>query len=428
MAFDVVIPSLGESVTEATLGRWLKGEGELVAVDEPILELESDKANMELAAESAGVLHILKPAGETVTAGEIVARIEPVEESSGAAPPAEQTSPAKAETGASERPRPAEPPHPTPTAPPAKQEEEPRLAPAVRRIAEEAGLDLHGARGTGPGGRITKADAEALAAAARAAEAGERGGAARADREEGADARVAPGAAAPGERRVRMSRIRQVIARRLVEAQRTAAILTTFNEADMSAIQSLRARYRDAFRERHGVSLGYLPFFVKACCEAARAVPELNAEIQGDEIVYHSALHMGIAVGTERGLVVPVVRDADRLSFAEVEREIERLAELARSGRIAVDDLSGATFTISNGGVYGSLLSTPILNPPQSGILGMHKIQRRAVVVGEEIAIRPMMYLALSYDHRIVDGKGAVTFLVRVKETLEDPARLLLGL
>jgi 2-oxoglutarate dehydrogenase E2 component (dihydrolipoamide succinyltransferase) len=224
-----------------------------------------------------------------------------------------------------------------------------------------------------------------------------------------------------------MSRIRQVIARRLVEAQQTAAILTTFNEVDMTAVQELRARHKEAFLARHGVPLGFMSFFVKACCEAATRVPELNAEIQGDEIVYRHYVHMGVAVGTEKGLVVPVVRDADRLSFAEIEKEIARLANLARDGKLAIADLSGATFTISNGGVYGSLLSTPILNPPQSGILGMHKIEKRPVVGGDEIVIRPMMYLALSYDHRIVDGKGAVTFLVRVKETLEDPARLLLG-
>ena len=463
MSFDVTIPSLGESVTEATIGRWLKSDGDPVAADEALLELESDKANMDLAAEQAGVLRILKPAGETVAAGDVVGRIEPAgagtAAGSGAATAAAGAA-AAATTGAAAAPaakpvqsatKPADAPvakqvAPAPAAQPAgasdgkKEASAPAasdrpLSPSVRRIAEESNLDLRGVSGTGPGGRVTKADALALATKG-AESARETAPAAAAPAPSPAPATtVAAQASEPtrapvareDEERVKMTRIRQVIARRLVEAQHTAAILTTFNEVDMSAVQSLRARYKDSFQKQHGVALGFMSFFVKACCEAATRVPELNAEIQGDEIVYRHHVHMGVAVGSEKGLVVPVVRDADRLSFAEIESEIVRLAGLARDNKLSVGDLSGATFTISNGGVYGSLLSTPILNPPQSGILGMHKIEKRPVVVDDEIVIRPMMYLALSYDHRIVDGKGAVTFLVRVKESLEDPARLLLG-
>ncbi|MBM4247163.1 MAG: 2-oxoglutarate dehydrogenase complex dihydrolipoyllysine-residue succinyltransferase [Deltaproteobacteria bacterium] len=304
------------------------------------------------------------------------------------------------------------------------------MSPAVRRIVAEEALDVAGVEGSGPHGRLTKGDvldlAQHKAAKAAPVTAAATGPAAAA----AAAAAPRPAATDGGralEERVPMSRLRQVIARRLVEAQHTAAILTTFNEVDMSAILDLRARYKEPFQKKHGVSLGFMSFFVAACGAASREVPAVNAEIQGTEILYRHYVHMGVAVGTERGLVVPVVRNADRMSFAEIEKEIGRLAELARTGKLSVDDLSGATFTISNGGVYGSLLSTPILNPPQSGILGMHKIEKRPVVVNDQIVIRPMMYLALSYDHRIVDGAGAVTFLVRVKEALEDPTRLLLG-
>jgi 2-oxoglutarate dehydrogenase E2 component (dihydrolipoamide succinyltransferase) len=289
------------------------------------------------------------------------------------------------------------------------------LSPAVRRIVTEQKLDPRRVVGTGPAGRLTKADVIAAPA-----------------RKVAAPSPAKPRSPAPvdrgAEERVPMTRLRQLIARRMVEAQHTAAILTTFNEVDMSAIQALRARYKESFQQRHGVALGFMSFFVKASAEALAEVPEVNAEISGSDVLYRRYVHMGVAVGTDRGLVVPVIRDADRLSFAEIEKEIVRLAGLARDNRLAVDDLSGATFTISNGGVYGSLLSTPILNPPQSGILGMHKIEKRPVVVDDQIVIRPMMYLALSYDHRIIDGRGAVTFLVKVKERLEDPTRLLLGL
>jgi 2-oxoglutarate dehydrogenase E2 component (dihydrolipoamide succinyltransferase) len=424
-SFEVRVPSLGESVTEAVIGRWIKQDGEVVGVDEPILELESDKANMDLAAEHAGRLRVLKKAGDAVNVGDLVATIDPASGATASAPaaPATASAPTAAAPAAAPAPAPAAAPATaTSTAPPAA---EPFLSPAVRRVVAEEGLEVAGATGTGPHGRLTKGDV--LGLAQRKAEPPAAPAPAAADAPAPAPRRpVVEGGAAP-EERVPMSRLRQVIARRLVEAQHTAAILTTFNEVDMTAILDLRARYKEPFQKKHGVGLGFMSFFVAACCAAAREVPAVNAEIQGTDILYRHYVHMGVAVGTERGLVVPVVRNADRMSFAEIEREIGRLAELARTGKLSVDDLSGATFTISNGGVYGSLLSTPILNPPQSGILGMHKIEKRPVVVNDQIVIRPMMYLALSYDHRIVDGQGAVTFLVRVKEALEDPTRVLLG-
>lgn len=424
MARDVKIPSLGESVTEATLGRWLKQDGDAVSADEPILELESDKANMELAAESAGTLRILTGAGATVHFGDVVGRIE-----AGAAKAAAATAAAPAE---------AAPPAAAAKAPAAPGTEERPLSPAVRRIVEEEKLDPSQIVGTGPGGRILKADALAAAdsrkpaagAPASAAAGGGRGvlPSALAAAVAGRPAAPAPppSAGVGGEERVPMSRLRQVIARRLVESQQSTATLTTFNEVDMAAILELRARHKESFQKKHGVSLGFMGFFVVACCEAMGDVPEVNARIDGNDVVYPKAVHVGVAVGTDRGLVVPVVRDASSRSIAQIEAEIARLAELARTNKLVPDDLAGATFTISNGGVYGSLLSTPILNPPQSAILGMHKIEKRPVVVDDQVVVRPMMYLALSYDHRLIDGKGAVTFLVRVKERLEDPARLLL--
>ena len=429
MAFEVRVPSLGESVTEAVIGRWIKQDGEVVGVDEPILELESDKANMDLAAEHAGRLKVLKKAGDTVAVGDLVATIEAAEGASAsapaAAPAASAPAPAAAAPAAAQAaaaPAPAASVKQTPAA-------ETFLSPAVRRVVAEEGLDVAGVEGTGPHGRLTKGDVLDLAQhkAAKAAPAAAPAATAAATAAAPAPRPAPLGDGGALEERVPMSRLRQVIARRLVEAQHTAAILTTFNEVDMTAILDLRARYKESFQKKHGVSLGFMSFFVAACCAAAREVPAVNAEIQGTDILYRHYVHMGVAVGTERGLVVPVVRNADRMSFAEIEKEIGRLAELARTNKLSVDDLSGATFTISNGGVYGSLLSTPILNPPQSGILGMHKIEKRPVVVNDQIVIRPMMYLALSYDHRIVDGQGAVTFLVRVKEALEDPTRVLLG-
>lgn len=419
MSFEVKIPSLGESVTEATIGTWMRKDGDTVAVDEPILELESDKANMEIVAEYGGVLRVQIAEGETVSVGDIVATIE---EGAGDAPaPKEEAPAAKTEAAPATTPTPAEEAAP-------KSADTPPLSPAVRRITEEENLDPRKIDGTGPGGRITKADALAAAAPATPTKEAPAPAPAPSPAPPPAPPPTPDSAAEPDEERVPMTRLRQVIAKRLVEAQHVAAILTTFNEVDMSAVMALRKQYKDDFKAKHGVSLGFMSFFVKACCAAAEAVPELNAQIDGTDIVYRKHVHMGVAVGTERGLVVPVVRNSDQLSFAGVEQEIGRLAELARTGKLAIDDLSGGTFTISNGGVYGSLLSTPILTPPQSGILGMHKIEKRPIVVDDEIVVRPMMYLALSYDHRIVDGQGAVTFLVRVKEALEDPARLLLGL
>ena len=429
MAFEVRVPSLGESVTEAVIGRWIKQDGEVVGVDEPILELESDKANMDLAAEHAGRLKVLKKAGDTVAVGDLVATIEAAEGASASAPAAAPAASAPAPAAAA----PATAQAAAAPAPAASVKQTPAaeafLSPAVRRVVTEEGLDVAGVEGTGPHGRLTKGDVLDLAQhkAAKAAPAAASAATAAATAAAPAPRPAPLGDGGALEERVPMSRLRQVIARRLVEAQHTAAILTTFNEVDMTAILDLRARYKESFQKKHGVSLGFMSFFVAACCAAAREVPAVNAEIQGTDILYRHYVHMGVAVGTERGLVVPVVRNADRMSFAEIEKEIGRLAELARTNKLSVDDLSGATFTISNGGVYGSLLSTPILNPPQSGILGMHKIEKRPVVVNDQIVIRPMMYLALSYDHRIVDGQGAVTFLVRVKEALEDPTRVLLG-
>ena len=428
MAFEVRVPSLGESVTEAVIGRWIKQDGEVVGVDEPILELESDKANMDLAAEHAGRLKVLKKAGDTVAVGDLVATIEAAEGASAsapaAAPAASAPAPAAAAPAAAQAaaaPAPAASVKQTPAA-------EPFLSPAVRRVVTEEGLDVAGVEGTGPHGRLTKGDVLDLAQhkAAKAAPAAAPAATAAATAAAPAPRPAPLGDGGALEERVPMSRLRQVIARRLVEAQHTAAILTTFNEVDMTAILDLRARYKESFQKKHGVSLGFMSFFVAACCAAAREVPAVNAEIQGTDILYRHYVHMGVAVGTERGLVVPVVRNADRMSFAEIEKEIGRLAELARTNKLSVDDLSGATFTISNGGVYGSLLSTPIVNPPQSGILGLHGIQERPIAHEGQVVIRPMMYVALTYDHRLIDGREAVTFLRRIKDLIEDPARLLL--
>ncbi len=413
MAVDVRVPTLGESVTEAVIVRWAKSTGDIVDTDDLLLELETDKASVEIRAEHAGVLEVLAPEGQTVAVGDVVARIV---ESDGraamrAAPPPQPAKGATESAPATVDPAAAAPPPPSSPAD--------ALSPAVARLVREHKLDPAAIEGTGPGGRLTKEDV--LAHLQRASE---------------PPAALAAAPAAPqvraqataNEEVVPMTPLRRRIAARLVQAQHTAAILTTFNEIDMSVVMALRARHKERFAQRHGVSLGFMSFFARACVSALRDIPALNAEIRGTDVVYKHYVHLGIAVGTERGLVVPVVHHAEQRSFAEIEKEIERLAGRARAGTLSVDDLSGGTFTISNGGVYGSLLSTPILNPPQSGILGMHKIEKRPVVVDDQIVIRPMMYVALSYDHRLVDGEQAVTFLVRVKERLEDPSRLLIDL
>ena len=386
MATEIKVPPLGESITEATVSRWLKRPGEAVALDEPVADLETDKVTLEVPAPAAGTLaEILAEEGANVPVGAILGTIA---------------------DGASVAPHPSPLPASEEREGPAKQEGEgpsalERSGPAVRKLIEEAGLDAATIAPTGPGGRITKADLITARAPAPLAVHEER------------------------EMRVRMTRLRRRIAERLKAAQNTAAMLTTFNEIDMSRTMALREQHRDAFEKKHGVRLGFMSIFVKAAIVALKELPAVNAEIDGDDIVYKNHYDIGVAVGTEQGLVVPVVRDADQKSFAEIEKTISEYGRKARDGKLTIDDLSGGTFTISNGGIYGSLMSTPILNPPQSGILGMHKIERRPVAVGDEVEIRPMMYVALSYDHRIVDGREAVTFLVRVKECVEDPSRIL---
>jgi len=429
MPADVRIPTLGESITEAVIVHWAKRDGESVQTDELLLELETEKASVEIRADQPGVLQVFKQEGETVKVGDVVARIiEGDGRAAKQAAPAAKAAPKesvpepKAAPAASPQPpapRAAKAPEPAAAKPPAGGETAAALSPSVARLVREHDLEPSDIPASGPHGRLTKADVlahlEQPAPAAAPAPAPEVPTAPPA--KPGEDEKVVP-----------MTPLRRRIADRLVQAQHTAAILTTFNEIDMSAVIALRARYKDRFAQRHGVGLGFMSFFARACIAAVRDVPAVNAEIRGGEIVYKRYFHLGVAVGTERGLVVPVVHHAARMSFAEIEKEIERLAGLARAGKLSIDDLSRGTFTISNGGVYGSLLSTPILNPPQSGILGMHKIEKRPVVVDDQVVVRPMMYVALSYDHRLVDGEQAVTFLVRVKERIEDPSRLLIDL
>ncbi len=395
MAVEVRVPALGESVTEATVGSWYKQPGEAVAADEMICELETDKVSLEVAAPVAGVMgaHVVAE-GDTVGPDALLSTIEEGEGAPAASAPAPAAEAAPAAAGAKDV----------------------ENAPAAKKAMAEAGLSPDQVTGTGRDGRIMKEDVSRAASAPAPAPAA-------------APAPVAPPAAdGSREKRVKMTRLRQTIARRLKEAQNTAAMLTTFNEVDMTEVMALRTEYKDLFQKKHGVKLGFMSFFVKACCHALQEVPAVNAEIDGNELVYKEFCHIGVAVGTPTGLVVPVVRDADQMGFATIEKTITKLGETARDGKLSMADMQGGTFTISNGGVYGSLMSAPILNPPQSGILGMHKIQQRPMVVGGEIVARPMMYLALSYDHRIIDGKEAVTFLVRVKEALEDPRRLLMDL
>jgi 2-oxoglutarate dehydrogenase E2 component (dihydrolipoamide succinyltransferase) len=405
---DIVVPTLGESVTEATVAKWLKKPGDAVSKDETLVELETDKVSVEVSAPEAGTLgEIVAGEGATVEIGALLGRL-----------------------GAARAGAPAAAVRATPAAPPPKPAEAPKASaiapPSVQRIASEGGISLDGLKGNGRDGRVTKADA--LAALAARGTPSTTAPAPAAARPAPAPAPQTPRRTDAREERVKMTRLRATIARRLKEAQSTAAMLTTFNEADMSPVMAVRARYKDKFEEKHGVKLGFMSFFVKACVTALKEIPSVNAEIDGEDIVYKNFYDIGIAVGTDKGLVVPVVRDADQKSMAQLEQEIGALGKKARDGGLKLEDLQGATFTISNGGVYGSLMSTPILNAPQSGILGMHKIQDRPVVANGQIVIRPMMYLALSYDHRLVDGKEAVTFLVRVKENLEDPERMLLDL
>ena len=443
MATDVAVPALGESITEGTLAQWLKKPGEAVAADEPIATLETDKVSVDVPSPSAGVLsETLVKEGDTVAVGAVIARIDEQATAGAAAPAA--SSPAKEAADASTNPAGAgENPQlrgtePAPEPAPPGSEEDPvtSLSPAVRRAVLEHHVDPSKIRGTGKDGRLTKDD---VLAAAEAQKSG--GPVHEPEARAPSPAPAAPPAAAPaaapvqakatGERheeRVKMTRLRQTIAHRLKEAQNTAALLTTFNDVDMSAVIEARAKYKDLFEKKHGIRLGFMGFFVKAVALAAKDVPSVNAKIEGDEIVYHDYLDVSVAVSAPKGLVVPVVRNADRMSFAEIEKTIADFGKRAKEGTLTMDDMSGGTFTISNGGVFGSLLSTPIINPPQSAVLGMHRIEERPVVKDGQIVARPMMYLALSYDHRLVDGREAVTFLVRVKEAIEDPTRLLIDL
>ncbi|HEV2081742.1 MAG TPA: 2-oxoglutarate dehydrogenase complex dihydrolipoyllysine-residue succinyltransferase [Brevundimonas sp.] len=407
---DILTPALGESVTEATIAKWTKAAGEAVTKDEILVELETDKVSLEVVAPADGVLaEIRAEAGATVVPGTVLGVVA---EGAAAAKPAAAPK--------------AEPkPEPPAAAAPAnagsaqiKSGEDPHLSPAVQRVVSETGVDPKSLTPTGPKGNVTKADAVAAASAPKAAAAAPTPAAAPA----------APRDLGPREERVKMTRLRQTIARRLKESQNTAAQLTTFNEVDMTAVMDIRTKYKDAFEKRHGIKLGFMSFFVKAVVEALKEIPAVNAEIDGTDVIYKNHYAIGVAVGTDKGLVVPVLRDADQLSLAGIEKGIADLGKAARDGDLTLDQLQGGTFTITNGGIYGSLMSTPILNMPQSGILGMHNIVQRPVAVNGQVVIRPMMYLALSYDHRLVDGKEAVTFLVRIKEHLEDPQRFLLDL
>ena len=399
MAKDLIVPTLGESVTEATVSRWLKQVGESVKADEPVVELETDKVSVSVPSPESGILSEIKiQAGNTVNVGAVLGTV--------GAGTASVTKKESVKAPEPVKPKPVEAPVKKIVEAPVSKKE--ILSPAVKRIVEEKRIDISTISGSGRDGRILKGDlleSMGLPSAPSAARAS------RGDEE-----------------RVKMTRLRATIAKRLKEAQNNAAMLTTFNEIDMSRIIEMRAEYKDGFQKRYGVKLGFMSFFVRSCVEALKAFPIINAEIQQDEIVYKNYYNIGVAVGTEKGLVVPVVRDADELSFADIEKQIIALGEKAKTGQLSIEELQGGTFTITNGGIYGSMLSTPILNPPQSGVLGMHNIVQRAVVVEGKVEVRPIMYLALSYDHRIIDGKDAVSFLVRVKEYLEDPRRLFLNL
>lgn len=436
MTVDIVIPELGESITEATILRWTKGAGEAVERDEIVVEIETDKATMELVAPETGVLsEILKGEGDKVLIGDVIARVTP-----GAQAPRTAGQPVSEQPVAEQPVRVVPPPVASvrgDSVPSAPAEAAAPLSPAVRRLVEEHALRPPAIPATGRGGRLTKGDVlQHLESQADGAQTSARLPPVSSVPNRPAPSPsqpvslVRPASAVPRERIEPMSRIRRRIAERLKQVQNTAAILTTFNEIDMSATIALRAKYNETFKERYGIALGFMSIFAKASVEALRAFPAINAEIRGDDIVYKNYYDLGIAVGTEQGLLVPVIRDVDAKSFSAIELELADLGQRARSGKIKVEELTGGTFTISNGGVYGSLMSTPILNPPQSGILGMHKTEKRPIVVGphDEIVVRPMMYVALSYDHRIVDGREAVLFLRRIKDCIEDPARMLFGL
>ncbi|MEH3107332.1 MAG: 2-oxoglutarate dehydrogenase complex dihydrolipoyllysine-residue succinyltransferase [Sphingomonas fennica] len=423
MATDVVVPTLGESISEATLGQWLKKPGEAVAADEPIASLETDKVAVEVPSPVAGTMgELVANEGDTVNVGAVIARIVAGGEAASAAPaakpaeasPAPQTTVAEAEKAAP----------PEAGSAPAGEEasgDPQTLSPSVRRAVLEHGVDPSRIKGTGKDGRITKDD---VIAAARSQPAKPAAAAAPAP----AAAPAAPATGGRREERVRMTRLRQTVAKRLKEAQNTAAMLTTFNDVDMTAVIETRAKYKDLFEKKHGVRLGFMGFFVKAAALAARDVPAVNAKIEGDEIVYHDYLDVSVAVSAPNGLVVPVVRDAQALSVAEIEKTIGDFGKRAKDGTLKMDEMKGGTFTISNGGVFGSLMSTPIINPPQSAVLGLHRIEERPVAIKGQVVVRPMMYLALSYDHRLIDGREAVTFLVALKNAIEDPTRLLIDL
>lgn len=444
MSIEIRVPTLGESVTEATVGKWFKKSGEAVKADEPLVELETDKVTVEVPAPASGIMgDILVQSGTTVAVGSLLAALQggaPAAKAKTAEPSKAPTSPTtKTEAPVKAASAPSSAGAPSPDMPP---------SPAARKALTEAGIEANSVTGSGKRGQVLKED---VAAAVQKS-------APQPSSDQAADLEAMPTPAAPRanavavqpappialnmkdvrlpaasndasrEERVKMSRLRQTIARRLKDAQNAAAMLTTFNDVDMSAVMALRAQYKDVFEKRHGVKLGFMGLFVKACIQALRDIPAVNAEIDGDELIYKNYYHIGVAVGTEKGLVVPVVRDADRMTLAEIEQKVTDFGRRARDGKLSIEDMQGGTFTISNGGVYGSLMSTPILNAPQSGILGMHRIEERPVVRNGQVVARPMMYLALSYDHRIVDGKEAVTFLVRVKECLEDPQRFILEL
>jgi len=414
MAIEVIVPVLGESITEATLGEWLKQPGDAVAADEPIASLETDKVALEVPAPEAGVMGEHKVAvGDTVEVGAVIATIEAGSGSAAKSAPA----PAQAKDDGKAEEKPESKAESKPEEPDASI----TLSPSVRRLVLEHGVDPSRIRGTGKDGRLTKADVEQyVKSEAKQPPLAEKG--------------TASGAQTPApsgnrnEERVRMTRLRQTVARRLKEAQDTAALLTTFNDVDMSAVIETRSKYKDLFAKKHGVKLGFMGFFVKAACMALKDVPSVNAQIDGEEIVYHDYVDISVAVSAPNGLVVPVIRNAETMSFADVENTIGDFGKRAKDGSLTMEDMKGGTFTISNGGVFGSLMSTPIINPPQSAVLGLHRIEDRAVVVDGEVVVRPMMYMALSYDHRLIDGREAVNFLVRIKEAIEDPARLLIDL